>query len=232
MKDAISAPRHGRCKTRYCDATCQQDHWRRGHKQICKRIHRGGNAEQYNADKKYKETVAVAVEACAEDTKGQTLATALRLGAQEDQVLVIQNNLAITYAMLGRHEEALRLRREVYFGRLKLDGELEENTLMAAGNYALTLLQLKRFEEAKELLRKTTPVARRVLGNEHELTLSMREDLCCATLCGESSAEEEKREAFRMLEEVAGVMRRVLGPQHPETQRVQDDLEANREAFA
>ena len=38
---------------------------------MCKKIHRGGNAEQYYADKKYKEAVAVAVEACAEDTKGQ-----------------------------------------------------------------------------------------------------------------------------------------------------------------
>ena len=44
------------------------DHWRRGHKQICKKIHRGGNAEQYHADKKYKEAVAAAVEACADDT--------------------------------------------------------------------------------------------------------------------------------------------------------------------
>ncbi|CAH0374866.1 unnamed protein product, partial [Pelagomonas calceolata] len=60
------------CAFIYCDATCQHDHWRRGHKQICKRIHRGGNAEQYNADKKYKEAVATAVEACADDTKGQT----------------------------------------------------------------------------------------------------------------------------------------------------------------
>ena len=51
----------------YCDATCQHDHWRRGHKQICKKIHRGGNAEQYYADKKYKEAVAAAVEECAED---------------------------------------------------------------------------------------------------------------------------------------------------------------------
>ena len=39
---------------------------------MCKKIHRGGNAEQYNADKKYKEAVAEAVEACADDTKGQT----------------------------------------------------------------------------------------------------------------------------------------------------------------
>ena len=68
---AHTAPRCIRCHTRYCNATCQHDHWRRGHKQICKKIHRGGNAEQYHADKKYKEAVAVAVEACAEDTKGQ-----------------------------------------------------------------------------------------------------------------------------------------------------------------
>ena len=59
-------------KLRYCDSTCQHDHWRPGHKQMCKKIHRGGNAEQYHADKKYKEAVAVAVEACADDTKGQT----------------------------------------------------------------------------------------------------------------------------------------------------------------
>jgi len=69
---AHDAPRCVRCKTRYCNSTCQHDHWRRGHKQICKKIHRGGNAEQYHADQKYKEAVAVAVEACADDTKGQT----------------------------------------------------------------------------------------------------------------------------------------------------------------
>ena len=39
---------------------------------MCKKIHRGGNAEQYYADKKYKEAVAEAVEACADDAKGQT----------------------------------------------------------------------------------------------------------------------------------------------------------------
>jgi len=48
---AHDAPRCVRCKTRYCNSTCQHDHWRRGHKQICKKIHCGGNAEQYHADK-------------------------------------------------------------------------------------------------------------------------------------------------------------------------------------
>jgi hypothetical protein len=38
---------------------------------MCKKIHRGGNAEQYNADKKYKEAVAVAVEACRGRHEGQ-----------------------------------------------------------------------------------------------------------------------------------------------------------------
>ena len=57
-------------------------------------------------------------------------------------------------------------------------------------------------------------------GTEHDITLSLREDLSRATLDGESSAEE-KREALRMLEDVAGVMRRVLGPAHPDTVHAQ-----------
>ena len=34
---------------------------------MCKKIQRGGGAEKYHADEKYKEAVAVAVEACAAD---------------------------------------------------------------------------------------------------------------------------------------------------------------------
>ena len=80
------------------------DHWRRGHKQMCKKIHRGGNAEQYNADKKYKEAVAVAVEACAEDTRryeeaksflGEQLPKARRaLGPEARDVLKLRLNYA------------------------------------------------------------------------------------------------------------------------------------------
>ena len=63
----------GRCKTRYCGRACQEQHWKEGgHKDLCKRIKRGGGSERYHAEKKYKEAVAEAVEKCAEDTKGQT----------------------------------------------------------------------------------------------------------------------------------------------------------------
>ena len=63
----------GRCSTRYCGAECQVQHWKEGgHDNLCKKIKKAGGAEQYNANKKYTEAVAVAAEACAEDTKGQT----------------------------------------------------------------------------------------------------------------------------------------------------------------
>ena len=95
----------------------------------------------------------------------------------------------------------------------------------------MVLLDLRRFKEAKRVLRKVVPVARRVLGNHHELTLSICEDLCRATLLDGGSSANEKRDALKMLEDTLGVMRRVLGPQHPETQRVQGSLHSYRGQF-
>ena len=63
----------GRCSTRYCGPECQVQHWKEGgHDKLCKQIKKAGGAEQYNANKKYTEAVAAAVEKCADDTKGQT----------------------------------------------------------------------------------------------------------------------------------------------------------------
>ena len=134
-----------------------------------------------------------------------------------------ESNIAGTYENLGRLEDALQRKRDVYSGWLKLNGEEHESTLQAADNYALSLLDLERFKEAKKVLRKVIPVATRVLGIEHDLTLCIREDLCRASLDGDSSVKE-KRKALRTLEDTVGIMRRVLGPQHPTTQRVQESL--------
>ena len=63
----------GRCSTRYCGQACQEQHWKEGgHDKLCKKIKKGGGAEQYHADTKYAEAVTDAAEACAEDTRGQT----------------------------------------------------------------------------------------------------------------------------------------------------------------
>ena len=70
---AHTAPRCGDCHTRYCGRGCQKQHWKAGgHKDICKKIKKAGGAEQYCADTNCAEAIAVAVEACADDTKGQT----------------------------------------------------------------------------------------------------------------------------------------------------------------
>ena len=47
-------------------------HWKGGHRALCPQIKRGGGAEQYHANTKCKEAVALAVTKCAADTKGQT----------------------------------------------------------------------------------------------------------------------------------------------------------------
>ena len=63
-----TAPRCIKCWTRYCGPACQRQHWDSGghNRQLCKRIKRRGGAEKYNANERYNEVVAVAVEKTAE----------------------------------------------------------------------------------------------------------------------------------------------------------------------
>ena len=53
----------------------------------------------------------------------------LRLGASSGAILAAKGNLANTYDMLRREQHALQIRRDVYSGRLKLDGKQGEHTL-------------------------------------------------------------------------------------------------------
>ena len=61
-----------RCYTRYCGSHCLEQDYFGTHLDHCEQIERGGGAEQYHADTKSAEAAAVAVDRCAEDTKGQT----------------------------------------------------------------------------------------------------------------------------------------------------------------
>ena len=357
---AHNAPRCGICKTRYCGRDCQKLHWKDGHKELCPVIKRRGGPEVIYAGEKYKEAVAEAVEACADDTEGQTcficmdgqteegllrmcacrgaagfahlsclarqaqaavervaqkgwkrwdtcglceqryhgvVACALgwacwktylgrpetdwargsamtalgnglsaadrhedalsvreaevallrRLGTSEGYILQMQGNLADTYLRLNRLDEALQMKRDVYSGRLRLNGEEHEDTLLAANNLAVCLRRLRRFEEAKALMRRTIPVARRVLGEGHQIALNMRLSYVAA-LC---SAHDDRstigmpvtaamatrvplddlREAVTTLEETERTARRVLGPAHPLTKGIDGPLRVARAAL-
>ncbi len=152
------------------------------------------------------------------------LAMMRRLDADEENLLVTLNNLASTYADLGHLEKALSMERDVYSGRLKLQGEENERTLRAANNYAYSLFSLQHFEEANALLRKTIPVARRVLGEGHELTLKMRQGYARALYENEAATVDDLREAVTTLEDTARTARRVFGGAHPIVVRMETSL--------
>jgi hypothetical protein len=339
----------GRCSTRYCGAECQKQHWESGgHDKLCKKIKKAGGAEQYNANEKYTEAVAAAVEKCAEDTKGQTcfictqalhwktkeglvrgcscrgtagfahvscLAEQAKIlidaalennlddqadkawmrwyscslceqlyhgvvkcalgwacwktyvgrpetdkfrqsamqvlgaglseaGRHEDVLAVdearfemlrrhgesgqvmlsVMGNLASTYGTLGRDEEALQMNRDVHSGWLRLGGEDNDNTLRAAVNYTSNLVTQEGFDEAKALLGKTIPVARRVLGEGHMLTLTMRFNYTKVLCRDANSTLDDRREAVTTLEEIERIARRVFGGAHPFTADIERDL--------
>ncbi|CAH0379049.1 unnamed protein product [Pelagomonas calceolata] len=347
----------GRCSTRYCGPECQVQHWKEGgHDKLCKLIKKAGGAEQYNANKKYTEAVAVAAEACADDTKGQTcyictqalhwktkeglvrgcacrgtagfahvsclaeqakilvaeaeennlgpeklqtttcrwhtcslceqeyhgvvncalswacwktyvgrpeahwtrlmamrqlgssfsranhpedalsvqeaeLAMLQRHGALIENILIVHGNLANTYEALQRPERALLLRRDVYSGWLKIHGEEHYETIREANNYARFLVDQKRFEEAKKLLRKTIPVARRILGESHLLTLSMRAHYARALYTDPAATLDDLREAVTTYEDTVRIARRVMGGGHPFLGPIERDLERSRAAL-
>ena len=159
------------------------------------------------------------------------LAMLRRVGASEGHILVSQSNLANTYYKLGRLEQALSMQQEGYAGQLKLYGEGNKHSLGAAYNVAITLRDLKRFEEAKTLMLKTIPVARRVLGESHELTLRMRRTYAGALYKADGATLDDLREAVATLEATASIARRVLGSAHPTTDSIEDDLQGARAAL-
>jgi hypothetical protein len=159
------------------------------------------------------------------------LAMKLRLGVSEASLLTAKANLANTYQLLGRREEASEMDRDIYCGRAKLNGEEHEETLQAASNYTNSLVKLKRFEEAKSVLRKTLPVARRALGENDETTLRMRWFYGEALREDPSATLDDLREAVTTLEETERIARRVFGAAHPTTVHIERDLQNARAAL-
>ena len=159
------------------------------------------------------------------------LAMMRRLGATEGTILVVQNNLACTYTSIGQLDRALHLRQEVYSAHLRLSGEEHPQTLTAANNYAHCLVSLQRFEEAKSLFRKIMPVARRVLGQDIDLTLKTRWMYAVALYRATGATLDDLREAVTTLEDAERIARRVLGGAHPLTADIERALQHSREVL-
>ena len=98
-------------------------------------------------------------------------------------------------------------------------------------NKTSSLADLERFEEARALLRKTLPVAQRVLGENDMTTLNLH-GIYGATLHKDpASTLDDLREAATTLEEAERVARRVLGASHPVTLAIGNHLRHARAAL-
>ena len=134
--------------------------YKRQHKQICKKIHRGGNAEQYYADKKYKEAVAVAVEKCADDTKGQTCficTQALHWKTKEGLVRGCSCRGTAGFA----HVSCLAEQAQILFAEVIYAQSLFHDNGAAVDD----------LREAVAMIEDSAQIARRVFGGSHPLTI-------------------------------------------------------------
>ena len=99
---------------------------------------------------------------------------------------------------------------------------------IAASNYAISLKDLSRFEEVKSLMRKTMPVAQRVLGESNDITLRARVFYAKALYMDDGATLDDLREAVTRLEEIERIARRVLGGAHPLAADIERDLQDAR----
>ena len=110
-------------------------------------------------------------------------------------ILNAQTIISTCRSNLGQHDEALVLRREIYAKHVAMRGVSNENTIICGSNVVNSLLWLRNLDEAKLLLRdQLLPTARRSLGPDHELTLSLNYNLVDAL----ASAPEDTRDDLRL----------------------------------
>ena len=157
-----------------------------------------------------------------------------RLGAPEGDMLIVQGNLAMTYGQLGRLDEALSMRRDVYSGHLRHRdlGPLHQSTLGAAVNLSTSLVNAGNYAEARAFTRDQMELARRAFGADHPVTLDFQWGYSRAFTLDKDVSAEQLAEVATTLEKTLEISQRVCGREHPQTCSVRDELTMAREEFA
>jgi tetratricopeptide (TPR) repeat protein len=122
------------------------------------------------------------------------------------------NNLANSYAALGRHADALKLREHTLALRESTLGADHPDTLMSCSDLASSYAAVGRHADALKLREQTLPRMQAALGPDHPHTLWAMISL---TLSYEALGRHA--DALRLREQTLALRKAVLGPDHPDT---------------
>ena len=159
------------------------------------------------------------------------LAMKRRLGSSEQNILVAQTNIALCYYKLGRHQEALDLRREIYARGLAL-GVPSKDLFIDVLNLSWSMKECGLCAESKSFLREQLPAARRALGADHDTVIQLRWQHADALRLSDGASREDVVEAVTLLEELSRTTQRIYGTSHPLANDIRNTLGWARETLA
>ncbi|KAI1382616.1 uncharacterized protein F4822DRAFT_100890 [Hypoxylon trugodes] len=121
-------------------------------------------------------------------------------------------NIAGSYSMLGKYNEAEQMYRQTLELRERMLGREHPSTLASMNNLALVLDSQGKYKEAEQMHRQTLELRERILGREHPDTLGSMNNLA-GVLRNQGKYEETKQIHRQTLE----LTERILGREHPDT---------------
>jgi tetratricopeptide (TPR) repeat protein len=133
-------------------------------------------------------------------------------GADHADTLSSMNNLANSYAALGRHADALKLREETLTLRRAKLGLDHPQTLASMIGLAHSYAVLGRNADALKLCEETLALQKAKLGPDHPQTLASM-----TGLANSYDALGRHADALKLREETLTLQKAKLGPDHPDT---------------
>jgi tetratricopeptide (TPR) repeat protein len=122
------------------------------------------------------------------------------------------NNLANSYAAVGRHADALKLFKETLALRKAKLGPDHLHTLISMSNLASSYAALGRHADALKLHKETLALQKTKLGSDHPNTLVSMNNLASSY-----AALGRHADALKLREETLALWKARLGPDHPAT---------------
>ncbi|EUC48961.1 hypothetical protein COCMIDRAFT_85847 [Bipolaris oryzae ATCC 44560] len=114
------------------------------------------------------------------------------LGPSDTATLCTMSQLALVFQHQNRHEEEVKLKKQVLEANTKAWGEYHPMTLKSMKYLASGLCCQRKYDEAENLYQKTLEGCKKELGEKHHSTLSITRDLASFMCLRNRYSEAEK----------------------------------------